>query len=118
MPDTADLTEVVALERELLDPAVRSSAEQTLKLLHRDYVEYGASGRVWDRAAIVSALVQDSGVSGEGTDFTPVRLADDVILLTYRIVGDAGSLRSSVWVRDASRWQVRFHQGTRSRPPA
>lgn len=117
VPAVDDLAEVVRLERELLDPDVRSSSAQTQELLHRDFVEYGASGRVvWNRAAMTAALADDPGVSGPGVDFVPVRLADDVVLLTYRIVGDAGSLRSSVWVRESSRWQVRFHQGTRSQP--
>lgn len=117
MPDVDDLAEVVRLERELLDPDVRSSLERTRTLLHRDFVEYGASGRVWDRAAMMAALADDPGGSGEGVDFAPVQLADDVVLLTYRVLGDTGSLRSSVWVRESSRWQVRFHQGTRSQPP-
>ena len=38
-----------------------------------------------------------------------MRLAQDVVLLTYRT---EGSRRSSVWVRSAGSWQVRFHQGT------
>ena len=118
MPDIDDLADVVALERLLLNSDVRSSAAQTQELLHRDYLEYGASGRAWDRTAMIAALAADPAVSGEGVDFVPVRLAPNVILLTYRIVGEAGSLRSSVWVRESSRWQVRFHQGTRSRPPA
>ncbi|MCW2810994.1 MAG: putative RNase [Friedmanniella sp.] len=115
MSDTDDLEQVVRLEQALLDPGVRSQPAVVEALLHPDYREFGASGRVWDRDAIVAALAQDPGVSGEAVGFTPVRLGDDVVLLTYEVLGEAGSLRSSVWVRGAGPgWRVRFHQGTRT----
>ncbi|SNR90749.1 hypothetical protein SAMN06272737_1384 [Blastococcus mobilis] len=83
-------------------------------LLHQDFQEFGASGRVWDREAIVDALAADPAAPGPAEAFAPVRLAEDVVLLTYRVSGEAGSLRSSLWVRDtAAGWQLRFHQGTR-----
>ena len=66
-----DLAEVVRRERQLLDPAVRARADQVETLLHPDFVEYGASGRVWDRAAIIAALVADPQVSGGWIDFVP-----------------------------------------------
>ncbi len=45
----------------------------------------------------------------------PVVRADDVVLLTFRIVGEVDRLRSSVWVRDSHLgWRLRFHQGTRA----
>jgi ribonuclease HI len=110
----ADLAEVVRRERLLLDPAVRRAPDRVHELLHAEFVEHGASGRVWDRAAVAEALAASAEVSGEATDFVPVALSRDVVLLTYRILGPSGSLRSSVWVRDAGQWRLRFHQGTRS----
>jgi ribonuclease HI len=108
-----ELDDVVRREQQLLDPAVRASGDQVRALLHPDFIEYGASGKVWTRAEITAALESDPGVSGDGTDFCPVALADDVVLLTYRIAGRTGALRSSVWVRDTSAgWRLRFHQGT------
>jgi hypothetical protein len=54
-------------------------------------------------------------VSGDAADFCPEELAHDVVLLTYRIVGEQVSLRSSVRVREPGQgWRIRFHQGTRS----
>ena len=110
-----DLADVVRREQQLLDPEVRASPACAGALLHPDYVEYGASGRVWDRATILEALAEDPEASGEATDFEAARLADGVVLLTYRITGSTGSLRSSVWVREPDHgWRVRFHQGTRA----
>lgn len=70
----ADLDEVVRLEQVPLDPAVRAERDRVAALLHPDFVEHGASGRVWDRDAVVEALPADPVVVGEGGDFVPVRL--------------------------------------------
>ena len=110
-----DLAEVVRLERLLLDPSVRSDDDHVTRLLHPQFREHGASGRVWDRAAVVAAMSDDAAVAGPAEDFEATRLAGGVVLLTYRVPGGAGSLRSSVWLRAAGGgWQLRFHQGTRS----
>jgi ribonuclease HI len=113
--DEAELQTVVERERLLLRADVRADAARVEQLLHPDFLEFGASGRSWHRAAIVDSLAADPTTSGVATGFAPVRLADDVVLLTYRVDGDPGSLRSSVWLRNGTAgWRLRFHQGTRS----
>jgi len=114
-PEAQDGDEQQVVERELalLDPAVRRDPHRVRALLHPDFTEYGASGRIWDRdsiAAVTSGTVERIAV----TEFRPVRLGPDAILLTFR-TDDAGrrALRSSVWVRDPEAgWLLRFHQGT------
>lgn len=114
MVTSEGLTEVVRRELQLLDPSLRASGKSVVELLHPDFVEYGASGRIWNAAAITSALQADPRVSGKAVDLLPVALSENVVLLTYRIVGTPGSLRSSVWVKDLQHsWRIRFHQGTR-----
>jgi ribonuclease HI len=118
MSKVTQLAEVVHRERQLLNPVVRADFDRVQELLHPDFVEYGASGRSWDRAAIIAALVAEPDVSGEAVDFSAAALATTVVLVTYRIDGIAGSLRSSVWVHDPpSGWRLRFHQGTRISSP-
>lgn len=87
---TPTSTNVVHLEQVLLDPEVRADGDRVAALLHPDFVEHGASGRIWDRDGVVEALPVDPVVVGEAGDFAPVRLAEDVVLL----------------------WLLRFHQGT------
>lgn len=109
------LAEVVRLEQQLLDPAVRGSDEVIERILHPDFIEFGASGRVWEYATIKVLLRENPAVSGQAVDFVPVQLSDHVVLLTYRIDGESDSLRSSIWIRDLEvGWRIRFHQGTRS----
>ncbi|MBI5068071.1 MAG: DUF4440 domain-containing protein [Deltaproteobacteria bacterium] len=112
----ADLAAVVEGERRLLETSCRASVDHLSELLHPGFVEHGASGRAWTRQEVLARLPSDPVFEGSAADFHPVRLAPDVILLTFRIVGARPSLRSSIWVRCAdSRWRLRFHQGTLAR---
>jgi hypothetical protein len=45
-------------------------------------------------------------------DFAATEVAEDVVLVTFRLGGERPSERSSIWIRRDGRWQVRFHQGT------
>lgn len=118
-PDVAqdyELDQVIGHEMRLLDPQVRASAEAVTALLHDEFREFGASGRVWDRASIVPAVTADPGTDPTVGEITAVRLAPDVILLTYCVTRPGGrTLRSSVWLRDPAGWRLYFHQGTLQR---
>lgn len=107
-----DLAEVVRLELSLLEPHVRHDADHVRRLLHPEFVEFGSSGRVWDRDAVILMMGGESGnVSAVG--LTPRRLAPDVVLVTYTSeAGGRSALRSSTWVRDQTGWRLLFHQGT------
>ena len=114
--DNDELDQVIGHEMRLLDPQIRASAEAVTALLHEDFCEFGASGRVWDRGSLVSAVTAHPGAGVTVGDMTAVRLAPDVVLLTYRVTRPGGpSLRSSVWRRDADGWRLFFHQGTLQR---
>ncbi len=112
--DDGAFDDVVRREMLLLEPAVRASPTRVTALLHPDFVEFGVSGRRWDRAGVVAALaaVVDGGPV-EVRALSAMRLAEDVVWLTYEAHGAARvSLRSSLWLRVASGWLLRFHQGT------
>lgn len=118
------LQHLQALEVRLHDPQVRSDAGQLQALLHEGFLEFGRSGGVHDKADTVGSLgaaVQPLQLVADG--FALARLGPDSALLTYRSAsvaedGTAGrhTLRSSVWLRTALGWQMRFHQGTPTAP--
>ena len=112
MGSDLDLPEVIRCEQRLLDPSVRAEPQAVDELLHPEFIEFGSSGRVWDRSSIVAALQADPQVTSEGSDYQAVTLTEGVVLLTYWLTGSRPSLRSSIWVKDADRWRLRFHQGT------
>jgi hypothetical protein len=109
-----------ALEETLLDPAVRCDRARVAALLAEEFEEFGSSGRVWTREQILDLLEGEEYQPPVMEGFKCDLLAENVALVTYRTVRtDAASgvsasvLRSSVWVRDAQGWRVRFHQGTK-----
>jgi hypothetical protein len=114
------LTELKALEVELHHPGVRCSRERLEQLLHPDFYEVGRSGRTYDRATVILHLAaQESQPIIESGAFALSELAPGVALLTYRSAlsdPERGrsyhALRSSLWVKTSSGWQMRYHQGT------
>jgi hypothetical protein len=107
------LDEVVALELRLLDPETRRRPAAVERLLHPDFREVGASGRLWDRDSIVAALADDPGEPSRASEVTAKFVSDHVVLITYAAERDGvRSLRSSLWLRGDDGWRVLFHQGT------
>lgn len=80
-----------------------------------DFVEFGRSGRVYDRDAALSLSGEEEIVARlHALALHP--LADDVVLVTYvsEVTHEAVDFarRASIWVRAGASWQLRFHQGT------
>jgi hypothetical protein len=108
-----DLERVVAAELRLLDPAVRRSREVAGELLDPDFREFGAFGRVWDRAAVLDSMAAEEAPPAQAEGMTASRVTPDAILVTYRARrGDRTTLRSSLWRRNGGPWRLYFHQGT------
>jgi hypothetical protein len=109
--------ELKALELSLMDPAMRGNPDAVGALLAPEFVEFGASGRVFDRAAIVAALAAEgTRVARKLSRFTLRELGPDAALVTCRVKRADGieTLRSSVWQRRDGCWQMVFHQGTQA----
>lgn len=119
---TADgiLQTLWSLEVELHQAETRRNAARLTELLHPDFEEFGRSGRRFSLADILvefSSETEFPRVLAE--DFAVTGLKEGVALLTYRSAHvlssgerDRHTLRSSLWVRTAKGWQMRFHQGT------
>lgn len=105
--------EIVALEQRLLDPRTRADRAALEALLDPDFAEIGQSGRLWDRADVLSVLPDTPGFDGPRTvsDAALLEVGSGVALLTYRIT-ETGTRRSSLWRRGETGWRLVFHQGT------
>jgi hypothetical protein len=110
-----------SLEEQLLKPEVRASPDEVGYLLADEFIEFGSSGRVYDKRQISEALQQetpDPTTRISLVDFVARRLAFEVILVTYRTIRPdrpESRLRSSIWKLIEGRWQMVFHQGTPSK---
>jgi len=113
---------LLALELELLSPAVRASEVRSGALLADEFVEFGSSGRVFDKASIVSSLTQSATREEfQVRDFRLLAADEHQALAVYACEARAktgellrSSNRSSLWVLRSGRWQMLFHQGTKS----
>jgi hypothetical protein len=122
MPTNSDVSaevvaELRALEERLLDPAVRAVPAQVRALLAPEFVEFGASGRVFNRDAILAMLAAEPPrVARLARSFKVRMLAPGAALTTWRVLRDDGieTLRSSVWQHQDGCWQMVFHQGTQA----
>ncbi|MFF4245794.1 DUF4440 domain-containing protein [Streptomyces sp. NPDC001822] len=103
-------------ELRLLDPVVRTSADQLAALLHPDFREIGTSGRLWERDSII-AMLTDPGAPRPGpltaSRMRGDRLASDLVHLTFDTESRGlRSHRSSLWRLTAQGWRLYFHQAT------
>ncbi len=117
LPSDDVAAEIVALERMILDPAVRGDARRLDQLLHPDFVEIGASGRVWDRETTLGALLGSPALEADCEPISAIELTPGVAQLLYRSRAQVdgtvrSSLRSSIWQRVDGTYRLRFHQGT------
>ncbi|HEY3254710.1 MAG TPA: DUF4440 domain-containing protein [Polyangiaceae bacterium] len=104
------LTEKIReLEVQLLNPAVRASAEALDALISDQFSEFGASGRIYSKPDVIAQLLAAPNATVSVADFQVLALSEDVALATFRT---PASLRSSIWRREGEHWRVVFHQGT------
>ncbi|MEH2464538.1 nuclear transport factor 2 family protein [Nostoc sp.] len=108
-------------EERLLQSDVRKSAKDIMDLLAEEFIEFGSSGRVFDKQQIINSLQNElieSLTHRAITEFKTLVLTTGVVLVTYRIVRHISgeqpvhSLRSSIWKLNNDRWKMIFHQGT------
>jgi hypothetical protein len=118
-PDTSLGRELRELEESHLRSGVRSSAHSIGALLADDFIEFGSSGQVIDRASAIASVSREAAFQSQIDDFVVRVLAPGVVLTTYRLSARSASesrtrvtLRSSVWIHRAGRWSLLFHQGT------
>lgn len=99
----------------MLDPEVRSDPNRVKELLHDEFIEFGSTGRVYNKKILLDMLRDETPSTVVIRDFTVRQLASDTALVTYRTVGQSGqeARRSSVWIRQDGVWKMAFHQGTR-----
>ncbi|WP_455210262.1 nuclear transport factor 2 family protein [Kaarinaea lacus] len=109
--------EIRNLEKQLLTAEVRRCTQVVSELLADEFIEFGSSGRIYNKQQILESLPLDTATRTL-SQFTTTRLAPDVMLATFRSTRvESGkpsvhTLRSSIWNRIEGRWKLVFHQGT------
>lgn len=109
-----DIEKLFELETSLHKKEIRNSPAAVAALLADDFIEFGSSGKVYDKSAIIELLrtetvAPDQKIAVE--NFVVRALSPNVALVTY--LASKRALRSSIWRLSDSRWEMIFHQGTR-----
>ncbi|MBA2709478.1 MAG: nuclear transport factor 2 family protein [Tatlockia sp.] len=103
---------ILQLEQSLLDSSVRKSFEQLNKLIADDFVEFGSSGKIYNKQDCIDP--NEKFRNFKMIDFEIKELSKEVILANYKTIEeDAVTLRSSVWKHYGNEWKMLFHQGTK-----
>ena len=111
---------IIELELSLLDPEVRKNFSLVDSLLDDSFVEFGTSGKTYDKRIIIERLSEEVPSKIEATDFVPIQLTENVVQLRFKTkrTGEDGllvvSLRSSIWKKTGETWKMVFHQGTKT----
>ena len=116
---TKDLFDfLVDLERSLHRGSIRRSREKLDGLLHDDFIEIGASGRVYNKEQIIEALLNETPFTINASDFELRLFSEDIAQLKYKTQNTVDNdlmpttLRSSIWKKEGTIWKMIFHQGT------
>lgn len=115
----ADHAELYRLEQLLALAGERPTRDELDRYIANDFIEYGASGRIWTKGAVIEAMQTWPSVEREVVDFDVRALSDSVALVTYKSIrqpeplsAPRTSLRASVWRQNGKSWELLFHQGT------
>ncbi|KZK86920.1 hypothetical protein PsAD13_00187 [Pseudovibrio sp. Ad13] len=106
--------QLLFLEQQLLRPATRGDKRQLELLLHADFIEIGASGRMYNRAQVLAELPSEAADYPVRTieNFCFRKLSEGLIQVFYSIAENE-TQRTSIWKLEGGQWSMIYHQGTR-----
>lgn len=87
--------------------------------MSENFWEVGASGNIYSRQDVIKTLVErydDKNYQDiwEASDFKITHIAHNAYLVTYYLIQDGvrHTRRSTIWLNEAGRWRILYHQGT------
>lgn len=110
--------ELKQLELLFINPPVIQGSPNIENLIADNFVEFGASGTVYNKQAALKALrnrnTDENRTLFPMSSFQCRELAGNVYQVTYNISIEGNlSRRSSIWKKSGEQWQILFHQGTK-----
>lgn len=109
------------LEQALHQYEIRTDKQKITKLLHPAFIEIGYSGTTYGYRDIINSMLAEEKPDYQvwSQDYRFIELADSLVQVIYHEarMDKQGNLsrhakRNSIWVKNGSNWQIKFHQGT------
>jgi hypothetical protein len=115
MLDPDDKAELTRLEEAMWRAETRFDLAFQEARFAPDFVEFGRSGRVYNRAQIIRT--DKHPIEASLHNLRLLKLDENTVLVTYNSVAVFDGVheharRSSIWCRSPAGWVMRFHQGT------
>src|SRR5213080_2241093 len=83
------------LEQRLAQVGRKLSADDASALIAEDFVEFGASGKIWSKAEIIAAMSQWAPIERMVENFSVRELSASICLVTYKVIGVTKDRRNS-----------------------
>ena len=108
---------LLKLEMSLWIEETRNNREFLDKILHNDFLEYGKSGRVFNKEDILNNTSDEINAVFPFKNMNIKDIGEKTYLITYLAATKVKnkiikSNRSSIWIGDSDNIQMIFHQGT------
>lgn len=89
---------IIKLEKKLLNNSIRKNEDELRVLLRDDFIEFGTSGRIYNKQIIIDRLRDEEPIEVEALNFKAIQLSEDVVQLQFktRRRNDDGSLSASL----------------------
>ena len=112
-----DFEKLKELEESLWLSETRFDYEYMDKVLASDFFEFGRSGRTYKREETLSgSRPQTINIKFPLKNFSIALIDTNVALVTYisEVMYEKMEVanRSSIWLKNADGWKIKFHQGT------
>lgn len=115
--DKPVLNQLKNLEKKLLTFQTRDSSDYLSEILSEEFIEFGSSGKTYNKKEIIKSLQNENTPRMSLTSFKRIQLCKEYYLVTYKAVKEDEnekiySNRSSIWKKEKEKYQIIFHQGT------
>lgn len=92
-----------------------SKRENLEKIFHKDYFEYGKSGKKFSREGTIKFLINSGNRKIEISDFNTKQIDSRTFIVHYKSIHDGKivCLRTSIWLLENNEYKLYFHQGTK-----
>ncbi len=103
--------EILHLEKALLSNEVRRNVEALSELIADDFIEFGKSGKVWNKGDVLASLPLENEIQYEIANFRVTFETSSIVCVEYQLSEDGEiSLRRSIWKFIDERWQMVLHK--------
>ena len=105
------MSQIFELEKALLSNEVRRNPHALNLLIADDFVEFGKSGKVWNKGDILASLPLQCEAQYEIANFRVIFETLNIVCVEYKLSNSGEiSLRRSIWKFIDKRWQMVLHK--------